>query len=140
MDSQGRLFVADRGNHRIQIFDQEGKFLQEFKQFSRISGLFITPNDMLYAIDSESSPERHPNWKTGIRIGSTKEDKVLQFIPPHEHRTAARRGRRRRGGRSRRQRLWGRRTDLAQGRRRRLDQVREVAKRTGVHSLRRVQR
>ena len=84
MDSQGRLFVADRGNHRIQIFDQEGKFLQEFKQFSRISGLFITPNDMLYAIDSESSPERHPNWKTGIRIGSTREDKVLQFIPPHE--------------------------------------------------------
>jgi hypothetical protein len=84
MDSQGRLFVADRGNHRIQIFDQDGKFLQEFKQFSRISGLFITPNDMLYAIDSESSPERHPNWKTGIRIGSTREDKVLQFIPPHE--------------------------------------------------------
>ena len=84
MDSQGRLFVADRGNHRIQIFDQEGKFLQEFKQFSRISGLFITPNDMLYAIDSESSPERHPNWKTGIRIGSTREDKVLQFIPPHD--------------------------------------------------------
>ena len=84
MDSLGRLFVADRGNHRIQIFDQEGKFLQEFKQFSRISGLFITPNDMLYAIDSESSPERHPNWKTGIRIGSTREDKVLQFIPPHE--------------------------------------------------------
>ena len=84
MDSSGRLFVADRGNHRIQIFDQEGKFLQEFKQFSRISGLFITPNDMLYAIDSESSPERHPNWKTGVRIGSTKEDKVLQFIPPHE--------------------------------------------------------
>jgi DNA-binding beta-propeller fold protein YncE len=84
MDSQGRLFVADRGNHRLQIFDQEGKFLQEFKQFSRISGLFITPNDTLYAIDSESSPERHPNWKTGVRIGSTKEDKVLQFIPPHD--------------------------------------------------------
>ena len=84
MDSRGRLFVADRGNHRIQIFDQDGKFLEEWKQFSRISGLFITPNDMLYAIDSESSPERHPNWKTGIRVGSTKEDKVLQFIPPHD--------------------------------------------------------
>jgi sugar lactone lactonase YvrE len=84
MDSRGRLFVADRGNHRIQIFDQDGKFLEEWKQFSRISGLFITPNDMLYAIDSESAPERHPNWKTGIRIGSTKEDKVLQFIPPHD--------------------------------------------------------
>jgi len=39
---------------------------------------------MLYAIDSESSPVRHPNWKTGIRIGSVKQDKVLVFIPPHE--------------------------------------------------------
>jgi len=84
LDSRGRLFVADRGNHRIQIFDQDGKFLAEWKQFSRVSGLFITATDMLYAIDSESAPERHPNWKTGVRIGSTREDKVLQFIPPHE--------------------------------------------------------
>jgi DNA-binding beta-propeller fold protein YncE len=83
LDSRGRLFVADRGNHRIQVFDQNGTFLEEWKQFSRVSGLFITPDDMLYAIDSESSPERHPNWKTGVRIGTTKADKVLQFIPPH---------------------------------------------------------
>jgi DNA-binding beta-propeller fold protein YncE len=92
LDSRGRLFVADRGNHRIQIFDQDGKFLAEWKQFSRVSGLFITPNDMLYAIDSESSPERHPNWKTGVRIGTTKEDKVLQFIPPHPLPTGASHG------------------------------------------------
>jgi sugar lactone lactonase YvrE len=89
LDSRGRLFVADRGNHRIQIFDQDGKFLAEWKQFSRVSGLFITRNDVLYAIDSESSPERHPNWKTGVRIGSVKEDKVLQFIPPHALPTGA---------------------------------------------------
>ncbi len=82
-DSQGRLFVADRGNHRIQIFDQEGKFLDEWEQFSRISGLFIQ-GDKLYAIDSESSPRRHP-WKTGVRIGTTKEDKVIAFIPPHDN-------------------------------------------------------
>jgi DNA-binding beta-propeller fold protein YncE len=89
LDSRGRLFVADRGNHRIQIFDQDGKFLEEWKQFSRVSGLFITPDDMLYAIDSESSPERHPDWKTGVRIGTTREDKVLQFIPPHALPTGA---------------------------------------------------
>ena len=83
-DSRGRLFVADRANHRIQIFDQEGKFIAEWKQFSRISGLFIDKSDNLYAIDSESSATRHPGWKTGIRIGRTTEDKVLAFIPPHQ--------------------------------------------------------
>jgi DNA-binding beta-propeller fold protein YncE len=89
LDSRGRLYVADRGNHRIQIFDQDGKFLEEWKQFSRVSGLFITRDDTLYAIDSESSPERHANWKTGVRIGTTKADKVIQFIPPHALPTGA---------------------------------------------------
>ena len=64
-------------------FDQDGKLLDEWEQFSRISGLFIK-GDTLYAIDSESSPRRHP-WKTGVRIGSTKEDKVTAFIPPHDN-------------------------------------------------------
>lgn len=86
-DSGGRLFVADRGNHRIQIFDQEGTLLDTWEQFGRVSGLFIDRNDMLYAIDSESSPVRHPGWKTGIRIGTTKEDKVIAFVPPHENGT-----------------------------------------------------
>ena len=40
-DSKGRLFVADRGNNRIQIFDQDGKFIDQWKQFSRPSGIFI---------------------------------------------------------------------------------------------------
>ena len=29
-DSQGRLFVADRGNRRIQVFNTDGKYLREF--------------------------------------------------------------------------------------------------------------
>jgi hypothetical protein len=52
-DSRGRLFVADRGNNRIQIFDQDGKFLAEWKQFSRPSGVYIDKNDVLYVADSE---------------------------------------------------------------------------------------
>jgi sugar lactone lactonase YvrE len=84
-DSRGRLFVADRANHRIQIFDQDGNFIDEWAQFSRVSGLFIDADDDIYAIDSESSDTRHPNWKTGVRIGKTTEDRVLAFIPPHEN-------------------------------------------------------
>ena len=38
MDSSGRLFVGDRSNNRIQIFDQNGTFIEEWKQFSRPSG------------------------------------------------------------------------------------------------------
>lgn len=82
-DSRGRLFVADRGNHRIQIFDQEGKLLDTYYQFGRVSGLFIDKDDTLYAIDSESNATRHPGWKTGVRIGNAKADKVTAFIPPH---------------------------------------------------------
>ena len=82
-DSQGRLFVADRGNHRIQIFDQEGELLDIYHQFSRISGLFITADDTLYAIDSESQETNHYGWKNGVRIGPAGEDRVTAFIPPH---------------------------------------------------------
>ena len=83
-DSQGRLFVADRGNHRIEIFDQEGNYLDSRYIYGRISGIFITKDDMLYAIDSESSPSSHPNWVNGIRIGHVDGDQVTAFIPPFE--------------------------------------------------------
>jgi DNA-binding beta-propeller fold protein YncE len=83
MDSQGRLFVADRGNNRIQIFDQDGNFLDQWFQFSRISGLFIDANDTLYAIDSESDPNYNPGWRKGIRVGSARTGEVWYYIPEH---------------------------------------------------------
>jgi NHL repeat len=49
LDSAGRVFVADRVNSRIRIFDPEGKFLAEWKQFGRPSAVFIDKNDMIYA-------------------------------------------------------------------------------------------
>ena len=82
-DSQGRLFVADRGNHRIQIFSQDGELLDIYQRYSRISGLFITADDTLYAIDSESQETNHYGWLNGVRIGSANEDRVTGFIPPH---------------------------------------------------------
>jgi sugar lactone lactonase YvrE len=83
-DSQGRLFVADRGNNRLQIFDQDGTFITEWKQFSRISGMHISSNDTLYAIDSESSPERNPGWRKGLRIGSARTGAVWYYVPQHD--------------------------------------------------------
>lgn len=83
IDSQGRLFVGDRGNDRIQIFTQDGKLLDTWFQFSRASGIFIDKNDVMYVADSESGsivPSR-PEWKRGIRIGSAKTGAVTAFIP-----------------------------------------------------------
>ena len=81
MDSQGRLFVADRGNSRIQVFDQEGKHLATWTQFGRPSGLYIDRNDVLYATDSESNTRRNPGWKRGIYIGSARTGWITGFIP-----------------------------------------------------------
>lgn len=83
-DSQGRLIVADRHNHRIQILTKEGKYIGEYREFSRVSGLAIDKNDMIYTADSESDARRHPGWLKGIRIGSLKDGRVTMFIPPHK--------------------------------------------------------
>jgi hypothetical protein len=82
-DNRGRLLVADRNNNRIQIFDQEGKFIQQFTQFSRPSGVAVDKNDLIYVADSESESvsQNHWGWKRGIRVGSLKDGKVLAFIP-----------------------------------------------------------
>jgi sugar lactone lactonase YvrE len=82
-DSRGRLWVADRGNHRLEIFDQEGKYLESRYAYGRISGIFIRGNTV-YAIDSESGPLNHPNWRNGVRIGPLDEDRITAFIPPFE--------------------------------------------------------
>ena len=83
-DSQGRLWVADRGNHRIEIFDQQGNYLDSRYLYGRISGLFITADDTVYAIDSESGPTNHPGWLNGVRIGHADEDRITGFIPPFD--------------------------------------------------------
>ena len=83
MDSQGRLFVGDRGNNRIKILDQNGKLLDTWYQFGRPSGIYIDKQDRIYVADSESGSveKEHADWKRGIRVGSAKDGKVTAFIP-----------------------------------------------------------
>ena len=72
MDSQGRLFVGDRTNNRVQVFDQSGKLLASWKQFGRPSGIFIDRNDRIYVTDSESREDNKPEdygYNPGVRRG-----------------------------------------------------------------------
>jgi sugar lactone lactonase YvrE/mannose-6-phosphate isomerase-like protein (cupin superfamily) len=92
MDSRGRLFVGDRENNRIQIFDQDGTFLDEWRQFGRPSGIFITRDDTIYVADSESGPDTGAHElmgiTKGIRIGSARDGRVTAFIEDMESTTA----------------------------------------------------
>ena len=81
LDSAGRVYVADRVNSRIQIFDADGNFIAEWKQFGRPSSVAIDKNDMIYVADSQSDAQRNPGFKQGVRIGSVKDGKVTAFIP-----------------------------------------------------------
>ncbi len=81
MDSQGRLFVGDRGNGRIVIYDQQGKKLDEWKQFGRPAGLYIDKNDVIYSADSTSHVSTGNAYVRGVHVGDAKTGKVTAFIP-----------------------------------------------------------
>ena len=81
LDSRGRVVVADRGNDRLQVFDAEGEFIEEFYQYSRPSGLHIAADDTVYVADSASSRNgQHPGWEYGIRIGNLRDGSLTAFI------------------------------------------------------------
>ena len=81
LDSRGRVVVADRGNDRLQVFDPDGVFLEEFYQYSRPSGLHIGADDTVYVADSASSRNgQHPGWEYGIRIGDLRTGSLDAFI------------------------------------------------------------
>src|SRR4029077_728076 len=91
MDSVGRLFVADRGNNRVAIFDQNGTWLADWKQFGRPSSVFIDRNDVMYVSGTQSRGDKtagpppgyryNPGCKQAIRVGSAKDGKVVALIP-----------------------------------------------------------
>jgi sugar lactone lactonase YvrE len=84
LDSRGRLFVADRDNNRLQIFDQEGNLIAQWTQFGRPSGMHSAPDDTLYVSDNQSNDERNPGRRRGIYVGSAKDGTVHAFIPDPE--------------------------------------------------------
>ncbi len=88
LDSQGRIFVGDRANQRIQILDQSGKHLATWRQFGSPSGIFIDNDDTIYVADSDSGydPEKtgkpgNPGFERGIYIGDARTGKLTGFIP-----------------------------------------------------------
>ncbi len=84
VDSQERVYVADRSNSRVQVFDANGKFLADWRQFGRPSGIYIDAHDVIYVADSQTVDKTgctpDPGCRHGIRVGST-DGTVKSFIP-----------------------------------------------------------
>ena len=94
-DAQGRLYVADRSNNRVQILDENLVFVDDWRHFGRPSGLTVLNDGTFVVADSESgallggpsiAPEgggrvaRNPGSQVGIRIGQTNGS--LQYYIP----------------------------------------------------------
>jgi DNA-binding beta-propeller fold protein YncE len=47
-DAQGRVYVTDRDNQRIEVFDASGKFLNQWSGTGGISGLFMTRDQRIW--------------------------------------------------------------------------------------------
>ena len=71
-DSRGRLFVGDRVNQRIQVFDQNGRYLDEWPGIMA-SGMYITDDDVLYVADYQ--------LRFGIVIANASDFSEIGFIP-----------------------------------------------------------
>jgi len=84
MDSQGLLYVGDRSNRRIQVFEQDGTFVRDFYNFGRASGVAIDGDDNLYVADSESNYRRNGGYKRGIRVANISDLRIFAFIPDPE--------------------------------------------------------
>lgn len=63
LDAQGMVFVADRGNARLQIFDGEGEFMAEWKgrRLGRPWAVRLDRDGSVYVVDGGDQPEILPD-------------------------------------------------------------------------------
>jgi DNA-binding beta-propeller fold protein YncE len=55
LDSTGRVYVGDRENNRVQVFEPDGTFVRQFAQGIAPFGLFITDDDTLFVADGRAN-------------------------------------------------------------------------------------
>jgi DNA-binding beta-propeller fold protein YncE len=58
VDRAGRIYVADRENSRIQIFDPQGQFLAQWLDVARPMQVFIDPQDHVFVVEV--------GWRAGL--------------------------------------------------------------------------
>jgi peptidylamidoglycolate lyase len=70
VDTQGRVYVCDRSNSRVQVFDGSGKFFDEWDRSTvgRPFGISIGADGYVYVVDGGDEPETLSNRAPLIRL------------------------------------------------------------------------
>ena len=80
----GRVFIADRQNHRIQIFDATGKFLEEWTGFQSPCAVYIGKDDNVYIPELRARMSiMDIDGNLILRWGGEKSDDPGMFRAPH---------------------------------------------------------
>jgi DNA-binding beta-propeller fold protein YncE len=87
-DKDGYVYVADRENHRIQIFDGNGNFQTQWHDMHRPCGIHINPAGEQYIYVGElasqlSVNENYPNLGPRISIYTPNGQRVARFGDKH---------------------------------------------------------
>jgi len=84
VDKKERVYVADRENHRIQIFTSEGEFITMWTGFRQPTDLFIDADDNFYISELQHRVSIvNLNGEILARLGGESSDEPGQFIAPH---------------------------------------------------------
>ncbi|MEE4160865.1 MAG: peptidyl-alpha-hydroxyglycine alpha-amidating lyase family protein [Woeseiaceae bacterium] len=69
-DDGGRVYVADRSNSRVQVFDREGSFLAEWPRddVGRPYGLDVDADTNVFVVDGGDQPKSPPDRSRAMRL------------------------------------------------------------------------
>lgn len=84
VDRQERVYVADRENHRIQVFTSEGEYITMLTGFLQPTDLFIDDDDNLYVSELQHRVSiMSLNGEILARLGGEESNAPGQFVAPH---------------------------------------------------------
>jgi DNA-binding beta-propeller fold protein YncE len=84
LDARGRVYVGDRENNRIQVFDADGQFLAQWRDSGAPYGLFLQDGPRMLVADGRGNEVRilDGDGRLASRFG-TKGSAAGQFLMPH---------------------------------------------------------